>query len=487
MTDEASASDQERHTVPSTRTTRTARLAAAALAPCLLAAGVLAGTVAGTGTAVAGDRPGDTGGAAATLGRLTVHDGVTVRDAGEEWKAEAGLFEMSVTGGGALQSYSIDLRTPAREGTSYKEVGWEQSSLHSNKNAGKLRWILENSYPQVNDLAALAEKAGAKTLDDTAAAAGTQAAIWRLSDDVDARPDDPDAQKLAAYLLRTAKSTPQPPASLTLDPPAVAGRAGERIGPVTVRTRADRATVNLAVGAPPGAAIVDKHGKAVEGVVGGSELYFRIPADAPGGTARLTVQADAPVPIGRTFVSDSHSQTQILAGASTSTVTADATVTWAAQKAEGAVPALSAKKNCAKSGIGITADNAGDAPFTFELLGFRHTIPARTSRTVTIPLQEDQAYDLTVSGPDGLTKNFKGVLDCETAGTAAIGTADAPANRPTPATGGSPDPVAAGENLAATGASPATPKIAYVAFGMIVLGAGAVVLLRKKKPVPHDG
>jgi TQXA domain-containing protein len=486
MTDEASASDRERHTVRTPLLTRTGRLAAAALAPCLLAAGALTGVVAGAGTAAAGERPRDSGGAVATLGRLAVHDAVTISDAGEEWKAEAGLFEMSVKGGGALQSYSIDLRTPAREGTTYKEVGWEQSSLHRNKNAGKLRWILENSYPQVNDLAALAEKAGAKALDDRAAAAGTQAAIWRLSDDVEALPADPDARKLTAYLLRTAKNSPQPPASLVLDPPAVSGRAGERVGPVTVRTRADRVTVSLAGDAPHGVALVDKDGRAVEDVTAGARLYFDIPASAPGGTSALTVQADAPVPIGRAFVSDSHSQTQILAGASTSTVTADATVTWAGQKAKGAVPALSAEKDCTKGGVGITADNAGDAPFTFELLGFSHTIPAGTTRTVTIPLQEDQAYDLTVSGPDGLTKNFRGVLDCETAGAAAIGTADAPVNRPTPATGGNPKPLVDDENLAATGGSSATPMIGYLALGMIVLGAGAMVLLRKQKPAPDE-
>ncbi|MEU8886601.1 TQXA domain-containing protein [Streptomyces sp. NPDC048442] len=474
MFGEATASNRGR------RTAR--RLAAAVLTPSLLMAGALAGA----GPAAATEQPRNPGGAAATLGGLTVHDAVTISDAGEEWKAEAGLFEMTVTGGGTLQSYSIDLRTPAREGTTYKEVGWEQSSLHKNKNAGKIRWILEHSYPQVNDLAELAKSAGASSLDDRAAAAGTQAAIWRLSDDVEARPLDPDAGKLAAYLGRSAKDTPQPPASLALDPPAVAGRAGERVGPVTVRTGADRATVQVTTGAPLGVRAVDKDGKTVKDVGDGARLYFDIPAGVPGGTTALTVQADARVPIGRAFVSDTHSQTQILAGASTSTVTAEATATWAGAEASGAVPALSAKKNCARSGVDITAANAGDAPFSFELLGSRYTIAAMKSRTVTIPLQEDQAYDLTVSGPGGLRKNFTGVLDCETAGTVAIGTADAPANRPTPATAGQPTPLgtADDENLAATGGSAATSMIGYIALGMVVLGGGAMFMLRKKKPVP---
>ncbi|MFD3516782.1 TQXA domain-containing protein [Streptomyces sp. NPDC058657] len=483
MTAVAPASDRKSHPARSERVPRARRLLAAALAPGLLAAGVLAGA----GSAVADQQPRTSGGAAATLGKLAVHGAVTIRDAGEEWTAEAGLFEMAVTGGGALQSYSIDLRTPAREGTTYKEVGWDQSSLHRNQNAGKIRWILENSYPQVNDLAALAEKADVKALDQKSAAAGTQAAIWRFSDNVEARPADPGAAGLAAYLERAAKNAPQPPASLSLNPPAVAGRAGERVGPVTVRAQADRVDVGLAADAPDGVKVVDKQGRPVTHAKDGTQLYFDIPASAPAGTSALSVQADARVPIGRAFVSDSHSQTQILAGASTSTVTAGASVTWAAPKAAGAVPALSARKDCAKGGVGITAANAGDAAFTFELLGFRHTIAAGTSRTVTIPLQEDQAYDLTVSGPGGLRKNFTGVLDCETAGTVAVGTAVAPANRPTPATAGKPTPIATGddENLAATGSSAATPTIGYLALGMLVIGGGTVFLLRKKTPAPQ--
>ncbi len=488
------------------RTVRAARgLAAVALAPALL----LAGTAAAGTPAAAAEKPRNPGGAAATLGRLTVHGTVTIRDAGQEWKTEAGLYEMTVTGGGTLQSYGVDLRSAARTGTTYKEVGWDESSLHGNKNAGKIRWILEHSYPQVNNLSELAEAADVKSLDDTSAAAGTQAAIWHFSDNVEAVPAGRGARKLAAYLTRAAERAAEPEASLALDPPAVAGRAGERIGPVTVRTRADRVTVAPSGDAPHGMRIVDAENRPLRDVGRGARLYFHPPVDVPSGTGALTVQADARVPIGRALVSDTHSQTQIVAGSSSSTVTAEATVTWAEKQAAGAVPALSAKRDCAKGGIAVTGTNAGDAPFAFELLGTRHTIPAHGSRTVTVPLQEDQAYDLTVSGSDGPPAphgsadpgdaaatpgspaaprvNFKGVLDCEIAGAAAIGTADAPANRPTPATGGSaPLATAPGDNLAETGASGATTAILYSALGLLVLGTGAVVLLRKKKPAP-DG
>ncbi|MFJ2741987.1 TQXA domain-containing protein [Streptomyces sp. NPDC087440] len=499
MFDEASASRRKRRTAHATGTTDTPcfarstrvarafrvarRLAVAALVPGLL----LAGTMAGAGTAAADEPPRSPGGVAAALSRLTVHGTVTIRDAGEEWKTEAGLYEMTVTGGGTLQSYGVDLRTAARTGTSYKEVGWDESSLHGNKNAGKIRWILEHSYPQVNDLSALAEQADVTSLDDKAAAAGTQAAIWRFSDNVEAVPANRSARKLAAYLERAAENAPEPQPSLLLDPPALAGRAGDRVGPVTVRTRADRVTVAPSGDAPHGMRVVDAEDRLVRDVGRGAKLYFHLPEDVPSGTSALTVQADARVPIGRALVSDTHSQTQIVAGSSASTVTAEATVTWADQQATGAVPALSAKKDCARGAVALTGTNVGDAPFTFELLGSRHTLPAHGSRRVTIPLQEDQAYDLTVTSPEGLRKTFKGVLDCETAGAVAIGTADAPANRPTPATGGNPAPVASapGDNLAETGASGATTPILYIAIGLLVLGTGAVVLLRKKKPAPE--
>ncbi|MFI1940575.1 LAETG motif-containing sortase-dependent surface protein [Streptomyces purpureus] len=457
-----------------------ARLAAATLATGLVAAAAIALA----GPAAAEEITQNSGGASATLGRLAIHDTVTIQETGgRQWQAQAGLFEMAVQPGGAIQTYCIDLRTPARQGTEYKEVGWDQSSLHNNADAGKIRWILQNSFPQVNDLAALARKVGADKLTEGTAAAGTQAAIWHFSDKVKAVPTDGNARKLATYLEKEAKNLKEPGASLKLDPPSVAGAPGGRLGPVTVTTNAAKASVTLAAGAPAGVKVVDKAGKPVTDVTNGAQIFFDVPAGTADGTTSLTVQADTTVPIGRAFVSETKSQTLILAGTSTSTVSAQAGAAWAKK---GPIPALSVEKNCAKGGLDITAANKGDEDFTFELKGLKYTIPAGASKSVTIPVAEDQAYDFTITGPNGFRKTFKGVLDCKTASPAP---SEPPAPQPSPAsaggttTGGSTTGTTGGGDLAETGGSSATPLIAGVAVVLVVVGGGAVFMLRQRKSI----
>ncbi|MEV0527847.1 Cys-Gln thioester bond-forming surface protein [Streptomyces sp. NPDC050439] len=455
------------------------RRGATRLAAVTLATGVLAaGAIAAAGPAAAEEVPQHQGGAVATLGGLQTYGQAVIRENGTKQQVPAGLFEMSVDGGGTLQTYCVDIQNPTQKDAKYQETPWSGTSLDSNEDAGRIRWILQHSYPQVNDLAALAHKAGTRALTEQEAAAGTQVAIWRYSDGAEVDAVDPQAEKLADYLYESARRVAEPRASLTLDPPAVSGRAGERVGPVTVRTDADAVSVTPpADAATSGVKIIGKNGKPVTSAANGSELFFDIPEDAPDGSAALAVQASTTIPVGRAFASETRSQTQILAGSSESTVSATASATWAKK---GAIPALSAEKNCAKSGVDITASNKGDESFTFRLMGLKHTIEAGTSRTVTIPLQEDQAYDFTIKGPNGYEKRFKGVLDCRTEAS-AIGNKTEPMSVPSPASAGGTS--TGGGDLAETGGSSATPMIAVIAVVMVVLGAAAMFLLRKK-PTP---
>ncbi|MFF3578267.1 Cys-Gln thioester bond-forming surface protein [Streptomyces mirabilis] len=449
-----------------------ARLAAATLVSGLVAAGALATA----GAAAADDAPQSQGGATATIGGLKTYGAAVVHDNGVDQQVSAGLFEMSVDGGGMLQTYCIDLHNPTQRDAQYQETSWSGTSLNGNKDAGKIRWILQHSYPQVNDLAALADMAGAHGLTEQDAAAGTQVAIWRYSDGADVDALDPQAEKLADYLQKNARNVAEPKASLTLDPPAVSGHAGERLGPITVHTDADSVTVTPpADAAASGVKVVGKDGKAITSAADGSRLYFDVPKDATDGSAALTVQASTTVPVGRAFASGTRSQTQILAGSSESTVSATASANWAK---EGAIPALSVTTNCAKGGVDVTATVTGDAPFTFELMGAEHTVAAGKALTVTVPLKEDQAYDFTLTGPNGFEKHFTGMLDCKTQGSASDITTQ---------TVGEPSPALAsadstgGTNLAETGGSGATPIIAGIAVALVVIGGTAVFLLRKKK------
>lgn len=84
-------------------------------------------------------------------------------------------------------------------------------------------------------------------------------------------------------------------------------------------------------------------------------------------------------------------------------------------------------------------------------MGAEHTIAAGQSRTLTIPLQEDQAYDFTIG-----TQRFAGILDCQTR-SAETETADLTTQtlaEPSPATVGGTAP---DTNLAETGGTSATP------------------------------
>ncbi|MET7647614.1 LAETG motif-containing sortase-dependent surface protein [Streptomyces sp. NPDC005426] len=451
-----------------------ARLAASVVASGLVVAGVLTGA----SGAVADEAPPHQGGATAVLDGLKTFDTAVLHTDGKSQKLPAGLFEMTVDGGGKFKTYCIDIHNPTQDQAKYLETPWDQTSLGTNKNAGRIRWILEHSYPKIDDLQALADKAGTGPLTEQTAAAGTQVAIWRYSDKADVTASDAQAEKLADWLETSATNTSEPKASLALDPVAVSGHPGERVGPVTVHTNAGQVSVTPPADSASGVRITDKKGKAVTTAANGSQLWFDIPAGAADGTASLTVQATTSVPVGRAFAGATKSQTQILAGSSESTVSANVNATWAGK---GAIPAVTAKKNCAKGGVDVTTSNKGDAAFTYELAGQEHTVAPGKSETVTVPVAEDQAYDVTVTGPAGFTRTFKGVLDCLTAGSGNDLTTQT-AEQPTTitATAGGSTTGAEG-NLAETGGSNATPMIAGIAIALVVIGGGAVFFLRRHK------
>jgi len=482
------------------------RRGAARLVAAVLASGLVAvGAIAGAGTAAADDVPPGNGGATATLSGLKTFDKAVIHDSGDgegdkadtadkadkggtgDQEVGAGLFEMAVENGGSIQTYCIDLHNPTQSKAKYEEKPWSQTSLANNREAGKINWILQNSYPQVNDLAELASKAGSGALTENTAAAGTQVAIWRFSDGAKVDAVDPAAEKLADYLEKSARNLAEPKASLSLEPPAVSGKAGERLGPVKIRTNAESVTLTPgteAVGS--GVRLVDKSGKAITSAANGGEVYVDVPSGASDGSVSLTAQAATKVPVGRAFSSDTKSQTQILAGSSESTVSASATAHWAEK---GAAPAVTAEKDCAEGGVDVTTTNKGDEAFTFTLLDQKYTVEAGQSKTVTVPVSEDRSYTFSVQGPNGFKKTFSGVLDCRIAGSG--GGSDSPSTQAGPASAGGTGEVVSGDttavdqtsggDLAETGGSSTTPVIAGIAIALVVIGGGAIFFVRRKK------
>jgi TQXA domain-containing protein/LPXTG-motif cell wall-anchored protein len=457
------------------------RRAAARLAATTFAVGLFAaGAVATAGPAAAESINPRDGGITATLDGLTVYDRVDVVVDGETKTYGGGLFSLTADDGGTLQTYCIDFNTAAQMGTEYKETDWESSSLQGNPDAGKINWILQSSYPAQDDLAALADEAGAESLTPEQAAAGTQAAIWQLSDGVEATPQNENAALLTEWLLASAEDVAEPAASLQLTPPQVSGKPGEIVGPVTVSTTADAVYVAPdQAAADQGVTIVDANGEAITEdvpVTDGTELYFSVPAGAEPGSASLTATATSEVPVGRAFTgTDTVTQTMILAGSSSSEVSASASVNWAT---EGPVPAVTAQENCAEGGVDITASNAGDEPFVFQLGGEEYEIAPGAEETVTFPVENGQAYEITIEGLEGGEDwVFTGVLDCDTDGSGGMEEIDE--NEPAPATtGGSGE---SGPDLAETGSESGSPAmIAGIAAVLLAAGGGTVLFLRRR-------
>ncbi|MEV8536055.1 TQXA domain-containing protein [Streptomyces sp. NPDC051211] len=373
------------------------------LAVALLAAALAAAP----GAASASEGPGRSRppeGASAVLDGLKTYGQAVLRGTdGAVRHIPAGLYEMRVDGGGMLQTYGVGVAGFAQPEERYTETPWSGSPLGGNGEAGRIRWVLEHSYPQLNDLAGLAKAAGAPALTAESAAAGTQVAIWRLTDGVNVEAADPAAEKLADYLQRASRRLPEPPASLSLQPAEASGPAGSRLGPVTVRTRAQSVTVAPDAAAERmGVRVLGEDGQPVTTAGNGTRLYFEVPAGTPDGTASVTVQGATRVPVGRVFTSGGPSQAQIVAGSSDSAAVAGAAAVW----------------------------------------------PAPTPR------------DLAAQGAPGT----------------AIG---APAAM-TPTAEEQPE-----DHLAASGSSAATPVIASLAVGLVVLG-GMVVLLLRKRPLDED-
>ncbi|MFE9562058.1 thioester domain-containing protein [Streptomyces sp. NPDC006487] len=405
---------------PATRATVAAAIRGSVRRPIALA--LLAAALAGAPGAVAAADAGPAAprtpeGASAVLDGLKTYGQAVLHGTdGTVRQIPAGLYEMRVDGGGMLQTYGVGVTGDAQPQARFTEIGWNGTPLAGNGDAGRIRWVLEHSYPQLNDLAGLAKAAGAAALTAESAAAGTQVAIWRLAEGVAVEAVDPAAEKLADYLQRAARRLPEPPASLAVDPGEVSGPLGTRIGPVTVRTGAQSVSVTPdAAAVAMGVRVVDSRGLPVTSAVNGAKLFFEVPEGTPDGSAEVTLRGNTRVPVGRVFTSGVPAQVQIVAGSSESATVATATAKW--PRLPAAQPA-----DVAASGGAMTALGAPGTP---------------------------------------------------------AGQSAQPASAP------AADPDTSGERLAASGSSAATPVIASLAVGLVVLG-GLVVLLLRKRPL-EDG
>lgn len=433
------------------------------------------------------------------LGEKVEVDGRTV---------DGGLFTLKTGAGEKLRTYCIDFDNPVYldSNAKYHEADWAASSLNSNANAPKIRWILDNSYPQAS-LASLATAIHVDGLSDADAAAGTQAAIWKFSDNKNAIPRNDKAKKLRDYLVGDANKgvAAEPKPSLTLAPDSVSGKSGGKLGPFLLNSSANEVKLSVTGDAADKIKLLDKDNKPVNGSLTGpigkdTPLYLDVPAGTPDGKAAINATAEANVLSGRVFMSKvdnqgRHSQTMILAGSTKVNVAAGAKATW--KQGKGALIDSSAKEECAAGGVRVSVTNTGDEAATVTVGKQQVAVQPGKTETVLVKVEEKTSYDFTVTGPNGYSKQFTGVLDCKVGVTptpapttpAATGTpSGTPSAAPsgTPSNGaGQPAPATTSAapgtgGLAQTGANDSTPILAAVAGGLVVAGGAAVFVLRRR-------
>ena len=248
-------------------------------------------------------------------------------------------------------TYCVELPTPLEDADSLKEAEWGTHPNPKSKfpaNAGKVLWILQNSYPgQPMDKV---QKAFGEQFDKKETIAATQAAIWHFSDEAQLDPDknSDDVMKLYERLIKDAKEKEikeQPKPTLEIDPASKSGKSGEKIGPFTVTTTASE--VKLTGNLPEGVTVTDAKGnplavqkKSAEKLavqtagVKVTEFFVNVPANAPSGSASFQLSAEAEISIGRLFVSRNknpkspEAQSLVVAQPQTAKVEKEAKADW---------------------------------------------------------------------------------------------------------------------------------------------------------------
>ncbi|MEV6978000.1 Cys-Gln thioester bond-forming surface protein [Kitasatospora sp. NPDC093806] len=483
----------------------------------------LGGGLFAAGAAVAADAPG--AGVTAVVQPVMLSEEIAIEGSRS---IQGGLFTLK-TADGEIKTYCIDIDHPVdiTAAIEYQESDWKSSSLgrpEKAQDASKIRWILENSYPQVTDLKKLAADAGVKgELTKEDAAAGTQAAIWKFSDGKNATPVDAEAKQLRDYLVSEKNKgiAAEPKPSLSLTPDSVSGKPGGKVGPFTINSSANEVKLAVTGDSADKVKLVDKDGKPVAAlgpVAKDTQLFLDVPAGTPDGSATVNASAETVVPSGRVFLSKGytparHSQTMILAGSTKLNVKDAAKATWKAAK--GPLVDSAAQVECVANGVKVSVANGGDEAATVSVKpGKDITVQPGKIETVVVPVAEDAAYDITVTGPNNFSKNFKGILDCKnasvttptatpsatpttakpstpapttpapTATASATPSATPSASATTTAAHPAPAPTSSAPGttggLAQTGGNDATPIIAAVAGGLVVAGGAAVFLLRRR-------
>ena len=256
-----------------------------------------------------------------------------------------------------VYAYCVELPTELSNGDHLREVEWGKhpNQKQFNDNAGKILWILTNSFPNLPMKKGVGgadiETKWGKQFSEKETIAATQAAIWHFSDGAELDMNDgrnsQDVKDLYTKFLEQAKDEAQPKPTLEIDPAEKAGKSGEKIGPFKVTTTASE--VKLTANLPEGVTITDAAGNplavqkkgdkelAVQGTGEKvSEFFVNVPAGAKDGEASFQLSAEATLLVGRLFVAkdkdsvgdDKVAQSLIVAQPSSAKVEKEGKANW---------------------------------------------------------------------------------------------------------------------------------------------------------------
>lgn len=228
-------------------------------------------------------------------------------------------------------AYCIDIHHElGKAGTEYEESGWRNAGV---KKLDEIKWVLTHGFSDSNTATEVAAAAGVsaetKNLEDLVYA-GTQAAIWHFSDDLEmstapaGSENETTIRKVYTYLKEKAENAgknPEPAPTLKITPDKGTGTVGSLSGPYTVQAAGGEISLTAT-----GGKVVNEAGNPITSVKAGGKFW--VSADGEG-EVKVTAAGEVTVPVGRVFVHGSD-QKIILAGEATANASAELKITFAA-------------------------------------------------------------------------------------------------------------------------------------------------------------
>ncbi|MBB6170413.1 TQXA domain-containing protein [Nocardiopsis mwathae] len=252
---------------------------------------------------------------------------------------ETFLYHLRVDGTTSLPAYCADISSSVDRTAAYTESSWATDPAGRGIDAGPVAWIAQNSYPEV-DLERLRADSGIARLSRRQAIAGTQAAIWRYTNDIELGTaltlgDQRSAavRALYDYLVERAEDGDAAPIapSLAMTPDRIDGAdPAVPLGPLRVRTSGE-SPVAVAVKGARSAALTDGAGTRLSEVPDGGEFFVEVDPAAPEGIATVYARAEnALLAPGGLFTGKDGVRTQplVTAGSGRSTRSVSAKVHW---------------------------------------------------------------------------------------------------------------------------------------------------------------